>query len=83
MIHVWRKGHTLTVNGRARYSIEDEYSACPTLATALQALCEACSTRRKGDVYTFDDGPAFDTICAAYETLTTYYPEHVYYERIN
>ena len=83
MIKVERHGNTLTIKGRARYSIDDEYSACPALAMTLQALCEACSIHRKRDVYTFVPGPAYDTICAAYEALTTYYPEHVYYEELS
>ena len=82
MIHVWRKGDTLTINGHARYDIKDEYSACPAMASTLQALCEACSIKRNKGVYTFAPGPAYDTICAAYEALTTYYPQHVYYEEM-
>ena len=82
MIKVVREGNALTITGRARYSYEDEYSACPAMASTLQALCEACSIRRNKDMYTFAPGPAYDTICAAYEALTTYYPQHVYYEEM-
>jgi hypothetical protein len=72
------------MKGRARFSIKDEDSACPAVADMLYALCESCSVRaEKGGRFTFAPGPAFEVICAGYETLAVNYPEHVYYEHIS
>ena len=87
MIKVWREGNNLTIKGRARYSCDDEYSACPALAQVLYALCESVSERRtlaeKGERFAFAPGSAFETICACYEALTVNYGNHVYYEDIS
>ena len=87
MIKVVREGNALTITGRARYSYEDEYSACPALAQVLYVLCESVSERRtlagKGERFAFSPGPAFETICACDEALTVNYGEHVYYEQMS